>query len=122
MALGLELREAVIGGDGRHPSWEGYTWFRGDGFRIADALSTAVGIAWEQDRGNTSAARGDTALLRRHGYDAADIRTLVIAARAILADRQKAHQLVTDALLEKTVLTGRDLAMLAAGAEFLDED
>ncbi len=142
VALGLKLREAVIG-VGPWPGGLvrlGYVWFGDPGKRRKEAFSlmTAAGVAWDRSVGALSKSdlrqiakavgceideplsSGDYAILLentsgRHGAEA-----LIRAAGALLTDLHIAHDRVTRALLTRD-LKGKDIETIARGETVEDE-
>jgi hypothetical protein len=117
VALGLRLREAVLGAIDR-PDWQGYALFTGAN-RAAWALTLAAGVAWD-DELHEHYSSGDVRLLRRLSYRGGAIDALALAAGAILETRGVAHARVTRALLERD-LRAADVAAIARG-ERIDAD
>lgn len=124
VALGLRLREAVIGDaclrrGAKRILVGGYTWFPG-AKRVKWALTLAAGIAWDQSLGDEP-SRGDVAWLGRLGYRASSVDALSFAAGAILETRGAAHARVTRALLSRD-LKGADIAAIARGEPITEDD
>lgn len=120
VALGLHLREVVVGNRG---AMIGYALFSVPRrHRIAWAITLAAGIAFERRVGeDESAARGDRRLLRKLGHGTYAIEAFVKSADALLETRGLAHARVTRALLARD-LVNADVEAIARGERVEVED
>jgi hypothetical protein len=123
VALGLKLREALIG-----LSWNegaqiyGYTWFPAGTVRDREALACmyAAGPAYERLLGRPPAqielqCSVDFQRLRELRVGVRGVETFIRAASALLESRSTVHARVTRALLEHTKIRGVDVEALARG-------
>ncbi len=120
VALGLRLREAVIGeAEVAGERLEGYAWFPGAN-RLDWGITLAAGVARSRAHGAEGDARLDLAELRRLRFSARNVESLVIAAWAILTERSEAHARVTAALLQRDLVES-DIALIAEGLPLPEE-
>ena len=109
VTLGLRLiRASARRGEG----YLGITEFwLGAGDDLAFAVTVAAGVAHER-RVKSRGHREDRAWLESRGYSAKNQRVLVKLAWEVLERRRAAHRAVTDLLVEREVITHRDVQEL----------